>query len=287
MRSVNGFFLFELGFIWQLVQMKPGFSEYYPALIGNSLYILRSFVEDEYNKKDLPDSVTTANNIILNLEKLLHQQELNITPEITGNLFSYIMHLRAMLMSELGKVHTTVIEDKRGFGVRALWNNSQSLFASDISPYLSEFVKINIDEAAKCLLLDRYTAVGFHAMRSVECVVRKYYELITGNSPPYKDKNRKDIFKTFGGIAQELMDKYFSMKSQKKLSGNLSIIAPIIQALCKTYRDPLSHPEIDTLTEDQSITTFNYTILAISEIVSDANSEGSHLARKLNSGELF
>jgi hypothetical protein len=287
MRPVNGFFLFELGFIWQLVQMKKGSAKHYPALIGNCLYILRSFVEDDYNKIDLPDSVATAKNIIIRLEYLLEQQKLNITSEITGNLFSHIMHFRAMLMSELGKVYTTVIEDKRGYGIRALWNNPQSLFATDILPYLSEFVTINIAEAAKCLLLDRYTAVGFHAMRSVECVVRKYYELITGNSPPYKAKNGKDIFKTFGGIAQELMDKYFSMKDQKQSTGNLSIIAPIIQALCKTYRDPLSHPEIDTLTEDQAITTFNHTILVISEIVLDANSQGSHLTRGLNSGELF
>lgn len=288
MRTINGFFLFELGQIWLLANLAPG-TDIQPNLssIGHRLYILGLFVNNPDNQNDLPSSVYEANQLINYLEAMIQRSTEKVTETDQMTILHILVRFRTLLNDELGKAFTFVVEEKRGFNTATLWSRPLKLFSSDIIPLLSDFVKTNLDEAAKCLLLDRYTAVGFHAMRSVECVARRYYELITGNSPPYTDKNGKEYFKMLGTIAQELADKYGSLQRQKSTSGNLGVIAPLLKALCKIYRDPLSHPEIQKLDEGQAITTFNQAIEVISMIAVDAKTSGPHFTKAWASGWLF
>ena len=287
MRSVNGFLLFDLGQIWRLTHLTQGVEiQSCMPLIGHCVYMLGLFVQHPDTQKDLPESVYEANQLISVLKSMIERSTQKITSE-HELIIHTLLRFRTLLNSELGRMFTFVVEEKRGFNSGTLWRDPLRLHSPDVVPHLSDFVKTNLNEAAKCLLLDRFTSVGFHSMRSVECVARKYYELITGNIPPYKDKSGKEIFKTFGAIAQELTDKCDSLRQQQIASGDLAVIAPMLKALCKIYRNPLSHPEINTLTEDQAVTTFNQTTEVVSTMVLDAKRGGLHFTKPWDAKEDF
>jgi len=287
MRTINGFFLFDLGQIWQLTRLVAGEKiQSHLELLGQCLYSLRQFVEHPDNRNDLPDSVCEANQLIDILNSIINRPTENIVSESRAIIHT-LARFRALLNSELGKIHTAVFEERGGYSVATLWHNPLKAIDPNVVPFLSDFVKTNIEEAGKCLIVDRFTAVGFHAMRSLECVARRYYELITGNSPPYKNKKGDEYFKMLGKIAQELIDKQDSLKKGNISTGNLSIIAPIIKALCKIYRDPLSHPEILKLDDSEARTTFSQAIHVISMMVLDAKTGGKHFLKAWTSSEVF
>lgn len=282
MREVNGFFIFELGQIWQLVPIQEGIiGPSQLAIIISSINVLQQLIGQSANTINFPHTVEAATNLIAQLKKIIDIHDYYYTTQDRQNIVSGIFHFRTLLASELGKITTILLEDKRGYGVVPLWKNSSCLIADTVAPCLSVFVHQNIQDAAKCLVLDCWTAVGFHAMRSVEQVTRKYYELVTGNPHKYTDGSGKEREKGLGTLAQELIDKYTKLEQNKPSrlpSGNLGIVGPMIKGLCKLYRDPLSHPDILSLSDDQAITAFVQAIEVISQIVLD-----SHFVKPLGS----
>jgi hypothetical protein len=288
MREVFGYVLFDLGSVWQIARLPIGqLSDESRLVIYHCINVLRGVANDVNNMKDMPHAIAHMKFIAEKLENLLKDKEINITSD-GRDIFIYdISTLRTLLFSEMGKLSIILLEEKRGYSANTLWKYPYNLLPNDIEPLLSDFVKENLKEAAKCLALDCYTAAGFHAMRSVEKVSRKYYELITGNPPPYKDRNNREHFKMLGGIAQELIDKCDSFQHKKIPCGELPIIAPMIKGLCKTYRDPLAHPEIIKLDDDVSIDVFTDTVQLISRIVRDSRNGGNHFTGAWASGALF
>lgn len=282
MREVFGHGLFDLGTVWQIARLPIGpLSDDSRLVIYHCINILRGVASDKNNTQDMPDAVSQMKYIADKLDQLVKDPAATITSE-GRDIFIYdISTMRTLLFSELGKLSIIVLEEKRGYSVNTIWKHQWKLFPQHYDVHLSVFVTQNIGEAAKCLVLDCYTAVGFHAMRAVECVSRKYYEHITGKSSKYTDSSGKERDKGLGQIGQELVDKYTSLehhKPKKLPSGNLGIIAITIQTLCKTYRDPLSHPDIISLDEDQAISTFTHAIEVISSVISDAKTGGAHFA---------
>lgn len=282
MRPINGFFLFDLGQIWQLANLGQGVEiRLCLSLIGQCLFILKLFVQHPDNQNDLSSSVYEANELIKHLETIVQRPTEKITQQDQQIILHILARFRALLNDELGKIFTFVIEEKRGFNSTTLWKRPLRLFSSDVVAFLSDFIKINLDEAAKCLLLDRHTAVGFHSTRSAECAARKYYELVTGRK---FDDSR---FRTFGVIAQELKDKYDSLSKAGSPSGELGIVVSNLVALCKVIRNPLDHPEIIELNEDQAVDTLNQTITGISTMIRDAKTGGSHFVKLWTSNDVF
>lgn len=289
MQSINGYFLFELGKILRLLDFRPGDSiRFYLPLLVEIISSLKEFSSDQRNQVVLIDSVVAANALINHLEQLMRQPDLPLTKNSIEISAQILNRFNDRLFNELGKVHVWVIEEKRAYSVNALWRDSLKLIANNAVPHLSDFVSENIGEAAKCLLLDRYTAVGFHAMRSVECVVRKYYELVTDKLPPYSDKNGKEYFKTLGVIAEELKQAYSSLKSTGKNSGNLELIVGNLTPLNNLYRKTLAHIDIVKLDEDKAINALIQAADIIGTMVCDAvNPEATYFKRTWKTEDKF
>ncbi len=289
MRSINGYFLFELGKIQRLLDFRIG-EPTRPILpfLGELLSYLQWFVSDEKNGSDLPDSVKAANVLLEKLEKLSLQPDLPLTAEFFDELRHILNVFNDRLFRELGRVHVWVLEGKRAYGVDALWNKPLNLLPSNALPHLSDFVIKNIGEAAKSLLLDRYTAVGFHAMRSIEYVARKYYELITGDLPPYFDKHGNEYFKTLGTIANEFKQAYLSLKSANQPSGDLELIAGNLLSLNNIYRKTLAHIDIETLDEERAINALMQATDVIGTMIRDATTAGAgHFKNPWKNGDKF
>ena len=275
MRSINGYFLFELGKIWQLLDLTPG-QPVGPQLapLGAIISLLQRFIADERNQLDLADSVAAAGILKTHLEKVASKPDSVIEPDHKAQLLHILTAFNDRLFNELGRIHVWVLEEKGAFGINTLWRKPLKLVAAAAVPHLSDFVIENVGEAAKCLLLDRFTAVGFHATRSVECVARRYYEFVTGNSPPYKP------FKTLGTIIDEL-------KKHSTKGGHLEMIVGNLVPLNELYRKTLSHPDIHKLDEDQAINALTQATDVIGTMIRDATTGGTHFTKSWKSGEKF
>jgi hypothetical protein len=196
------------------------------------------------------------------------------------------MTFRDRLSSELGRVYSYVLEEKGGRSVKTLWTKALSLLPDSILPHLSDFVTENVDEAGKCWIVDRPTATAFHMMRSVECVLRVYKKLITGKDA--QTVTKKGLwYDGFGTIVNHLDTKLGMLKGAGIQFGRLELNIGILRPLSKLYRDPLAHPELKKLKEEDAKLAFEHGLSAISTMVQDAIDGGPHLKIQWQVGLLF
>lgn len=277
MREVFGHGLFDLGSIWQIARLPVGpLSDESRLVIYHCINVLRGVATDKNNMKDMPHAIGHIGFIATKLENLLKDKEAIITPEGRDIYIYDVSTLRTLLFSEMAKLSIILLEEKRGYSVSALWKNQFALMSRGVPRHLSKFVKSNLIESAKCLVLNCYTAVGFHAMRSIEHVSRKYYQLVKGKAPIKPNGDSMGL----GSIAQEFID-------LKNSSDDLGIIGSIIKGLCKKKRDPLAHPEIVALKEDEAMDTFIDALQIIAKVVEDAKTQGPHFVTLWKRGYLF
>lgn len=277
MREVYGHGLFDLGTVWQIARLPEGhLSDDSRLVVQHCVNILRSVRNDKNNMRDMPHAISHMDFIATKLEEFLKNKDPRVSPE-GRDIFIYDMStLRTLLFSEMAKLSIILLEEKRGYSVGALWKQPFNLLPKGVVAHLTIFVKSNLIEAAKCLVLNCHTAVGFHAMRSIEHVSRKYYQLVKGKAPLKPHGEPMGL----GSIAQEFID-------LKKSSDDLGIIGSIIKGLCKKKRDPLAHPEIVSLKEDEAMDTFVDALQVISKVVEDAKTKGPHFVTLWKRGYLF
>lgn len=88
------------------------------------------------------------------------------------------------LSSEFAKLHTYYIPSVGIFPTDALLNQPEKMF-SESANLIPDETLIEIKEVGKCLAFSLPTAAGFHLMRSVESMLRHYYEVLSkGASRP-------------------------------------------------------------------------------------------------------
>ncbi len=198
-----------------------------------------------------------------------------------------IFTFRDRLYANLGKVYTEVLEDKGGRSVKTLWLNPLKLIDSRVIPHLSDFVNFNIAEAAKCWVVDRPTATGFHIMRSVESVLRQYKKLVIGKDVQWTDKKGTIRYDGFGTIVNDLNTEYETLKTARAPFGQLELVIGILRPLSKLYRDPLSHPELKELNEEDAKLAFEQGLSAIARMVQDCLDGGTHFKVAHSAGVKF
>lgn len=278
MREVNGFFLFELGQVALLAAMGANvdLTPKMDILLENEKNF-RNFAEAQENKENLPACVDVASDLAKLLKEVIERK-----PFPSINLAEYrsalylAMTFRDRLSAGLGRVFSYVLQDKGGRNVETLWKKPLLLLPVHILPHLSDFTTGNIEEAARCWILDRPTATGFHMMRAIECVLRGYSESVTGNKPHTMDKHGNVRWLGFGKIVQTLTIEVDDLKKKKSTFGKLELAIGILRPMCKLFRDPLSHPEIKALNEDEAKIVFNQGLDLVSTMVQDVLDGGLH-----------
>ncbi len=290
MREVTGFFLFELGQVVLLSRFNTDVDLTSDlGLIARIRDTLKSFAEDKYNKEDLPDSVAGALAACTILDKIITRKPFpSISePELFELVIGVLHPFRKSLDAELGRVYSRVLEEKGGRSVKTLWTKALMLLPSTVLPHVSEFVRENLEEAGKCWIVDRRTATGFHMMRSVECVLRVYSRLVSGKNSEWKDKDQSLRYDGFGKLTDRLASELDSSKANKRSFGQLEFVVGLLRPLGKLYRDPLAHPELKKLDEEDAKLAFEYGLSAISIMVQDAIDGGSHFKIPWSDGVTF
>lgn len=179
------------------------------------------------------------------------------------------------LKLDLGALPIYLLEDKRGYSAKQFitGTGARVVLSEDNRELLSPLCLDDIDHAGKCLIHEQYTATGFHVMRAIEEIARRYYEAVTGEKPIDRKGN------PFGlrGLANALEGKVQKLSSGGKNTERLQDdILPVLKRIARTYRNPIMHPEM-TLKEDVAIEVFDNAKSAIAAILRDVN-EGNHLA---------
>jgi hypothetical protein len=200
-----------------------------------------------------------------------------ITESEASAIMTLLKAFEAAFCSEMPKKEIFYVTPKRAYATDVLLQSAAASFSEMDRKYLSALALENIQEAAKCLVFDRYTAVGFHTLRAVEDIARRYYELVTDRDA-VRSTPKGPRYETLGAIAQELEDQVKSRKGRN--IGLLGLIAPVLSQLCTLYRNPLSHPEIIALEEDPAVDAFTQGIGVIANMLRDARNGGAHFSAR-------
>lgn len=282
MQAVNGYFLYVLGQIAGLFAMADGVAaRVFDPVIERSINLLSDFRKNEQNIANLPDSVDRAFEIVTILQyvrgEYLRLPNTLMVERVRLTIAHSVNRFQTALEQELGRAHTYIIEEKRGYSPRILVDEIKKIIPRRVLPYLSLFTVTNLQDAGAALAFDHFTSCGFLTMRAVEDAARYYYEFISGVPASGVDSNGDRWFLTFGQIAWKLThDVLPDLKTAHTPTGKLGLIVPVMSELNEIYRNPLAHPEIVKLDEDDAIDVFNKGIAVISDMVRDVMAGGAH-----------
>ncbi len=124
--------------------------------------------------------------------------------------------------------------------VSKLTSGSKAFFLEEEWARLSSLEQQGLNEAANCMLSNNFTACEFMALRTVESVLRRWYETKTGKTTQFQS----DLFK--------LLDEVYPDTSNrpKEISALFHL---------KNRRNAIAHPEVISTVGDANV-TFIYAV---------------------------
>jgi hypothetical protein len=187
-------------------------------------------------------------------------------------LNAQLQEFETSLKLDLAALPIYVLEDKRGYSARQFitGDGGRVVFAKRDQAALPRSALEDFDHAGKCLIHEQYTAAGFHTMRALEVVARRYYKTVTGEEP-IDDKNRPF---PLGVLVNALEGKLKNLSSGRNTERLSQDVLPVLKRIVRKYRNPIMHPEM-TLEEDDAIDVFDNAKAAIASILRDV-SEDDH-----------
>lgn len=148
----------------------------------------------------------------------------------------------AVLRHEGKHSYVVQVQDQRSFSAVTLVEKIENCFPPDAWAIMEPEAKREFEEAGKCLVFERYTSTGFHALRGVECLIRQYIRKLTSELPKKRD---------WGHYCDVL----------KQNGADLKLIA-VLDNIRSMERNPLMHPE-DWLDIDDAVAIFNISQTAV------------------------
>jgi hypothetical protein len=117
--------------------------------------------------------------------------------------------------------------------------------------------------AGRALAFDLNTACGFHALRSVEAVARRYHMTVKERSTVVENQ-------PLSAVINELRDHMNSGKGNRQTDVSLSLNVELLSRIDRIFRCPIMHPEM-TLDSKKAKDVFDLSASVISSMVEDIN----------------
>lgn len=140
-------------------------------------------------------------------------------------LLNQLGTFEVLMLSDFSLADAYYVLEKEPYSTLSLVTKGWSLFPSDLVLKVPEAVA-DMQEAGKCIAFEVPTAAAFHVHRATETVLRRYWEIVTGNRP--KPKTR-----SIGVFLRGLRDLG---------CGDSKVIAALSQ-MNELHRNPTIHPE--------------------------------------------
>lgn len=144
-------------------------------------------------------------------------------------------------LDEIKKRWFIGVPETNSLDVSKLSSGAKSFFEENEWSLLNELEQHGLNEAATCLLVNNFTSSEFMALRSLESVLRRWYESKTGK--PVEKIKQINIFEM---INEEFPD----IGRPKEISALFHL---------KNRRNAIAHPEVISTVEDANA-TFIYSI---------------------------
>ena len=150
--------------------------------------------------------------------------------------------IAAVFRHEAKRALVVQVQDQRSFSAVTLVEKIENCFPPDAWAIMEPEAKREFGEAGKCLVFERYTVSGFHALRGVECMIRQYIKKLTGGLPTKRDWGH-----------------YIDVLKKNGTDPKLTTVLDDIRTL---DRNPLMHPE-DWLDIDDAVGIFSIAQTAV------------------------
>lgn len=157
----------------------------------------------------------------------------------TGPIKEDLETFQIALSEELKGAAAYFVDAEGNLSTEKLLSGAHAGYPLHVKNVLSQQCKDEIDEAGRCIVFERATAVGFHILRSVELAVKEYLAKIPAfTMPPLNRQNWGEYIELLkdNGAAKEVRD--------------------TLQAIKDNHRNPLMHPE-DTLSLHEAVSLFS------------------------------
>ncbi|HEY3798083.1 MAG TPA: hypothetical protein VGL58_06980 [Caulobacteraceae bacterium] len=149
----------------------------------------------------------------------------NVSQFEAANLASALDRLESVLRGELGVMDAYLVTDKAPFATLTLVSGGEALFPPDVLTKVPEAAE-DLRSAGKCLAFELSTACGFHTMRALEAVLRRYWEHATNNKPHPKQRNM--------GVYLRLMEQY---------GCGTAVVRATLAQIKDLHRNGINHPD--------------------------------------------
>ena len=150
-------------------------------------------------------------------------------PVIYAPELDYIRHLltefEGAFAAYLQILDCYVVDPKGIFATTMLIDHADHMFPESIRRSLPDAAREDILRAGKCLAFELPTAFGFHALRAIESVIRRYYEVL-------KQEALVNRLPTWDAYIKKLRE----ARAPEKVLVSLTQIKDF-------HRNPLMHPE--------------------------------------------
>ncbi len=167
-----------------------------------------------------------------------------------SKLRNAVTSFEAVLSAELARADIYSVLKKGIYDTTDLIDRADEALPEKARAILPDQARQDILQCGRCLAFEIPTAAGFHILRALESVIKKYYEVLAKKAWPHAQRD-------WGKYIDEL----------KKLSAPDKVTAALDQ-IRKNYRNPLLHPE-DDLDLNQAIGLFGLVQGALSLVLEE------------------
>lgn len=263
MNRVNVFSFYKLGALLQCAkEIKPSTTSVKaPLIVGNALACLTDFLRsNEAGLRRSKESALVVHDKLRELETKLREGKI-IEDHETFELWGAVEDFGVTLESECqDDLRIFSVMPKGSYDRTKLVDRAQALLGETTLSKLPTETKIDVNLAGRCLAFDLWTATGFHAMRAVEGIARRYCEVVTKNPP----SDRLSL----GGVITELEKRLEKEEGTIVSDSRLGSIIALLRRLYKVYRTPVMHPHM-TLTPESAQQVFEMATRVIPMICED------------------
>jgi hypothetical protein len=171
-------------------------------------------------------------------------------------------HFESVLSAELARLDIYFVTPVGGYNTDKLLSDGTACLPQSTLGWMSEIAIRGFNEGARCLALKLPTAAAFHFLRSVEAIMRQYFDALSGGVPRPKREN---------------MGEYIG--ALEKIDAVDDRMLEVLKSVKNLRRNPLMHPQ-DFLEPDDALITFDVAKSAISTMAQLAREYGGSAASK-------
>jgi hypothetical protein len=207
-------------------------------------------------------------------------QDRTATFEEYKSLLDGIDRFHNICEQEFEDLQVRLIAPIGAYHLKTLTDDAEMHLSNQAQKVLDAKTKRDFAAAGTCLAYDLFTASGFHAMRAVEAVARKYHRIVTNLETALQNIPLSPIInerKDFVGLRKQWEDE------GSKNDSPLGLIISTLSHVNSIYRNPIMHPEM-VLTYDLAKQVFDISAIAISEMVADGCQRAEEKKEKTTAG---